>query len=82
MTGAPLPNDTDGSGVIGVDMGANTPSDSRLYIFFGAVAVEQDPNKKYSHGESVANGNPSNSDLVAWTAATDVLRRGGHLALG
>src|SRR6266498_3168160 len=73
----PLLNDTGRWGVMGVDLGANTEdSDGRLYIFFGDVAVEQDRNFP---GFS---GNPNNSDLVAWTDDTKVLRHGGHLALG
>jgi hypothetical protein len=69
--GWPLLNDTGAWGVIGVDEGANTEhSDGRLYFFFGDVAPTTD------------SGNAINSDLVAWTDDTKVLRHGGHLALG
>lgn len=44
----PLLTDTGRWDVLGVDMGANTEhADGRLYIFFGDVAVEQDPEKIY-----------------------------------
>lgn len=79
----PLLTDTGRWDVHGVDMGANTEhSDGRLYIFFGDVAVEQDPNKVYSHGAPAFSGNPINSDLVGWTDARELIRFGGHRALG
>src|SRR5262249_48841315 len=75
--GWPLLQDTGKWGVVGVDLGANTEhSDGRLYFFFGDVAVELDKNKP------AYSGNPPNSDLVAWTDDTKVIRHGGHLAQG
>ena len=70
--GWPLLQDTGAWGVVGVDLGANTEhSDGRLYFFFGDVATHQRPDDP-----------PLNSDLVAWTDDTQVLRHGGHLAIG
>src|SRR5581483_8438051 len=57
-------------GVRGVDLGANTEHAGRLYVFFGDAATTDD------------SGNPINSDLIAWTDETEVLRHGGHLAMG
>jgi uncharacterized protein with PIN domain len=69
--GWPLLQDTGKWGVAGVDLGANTEhSDGRLYFFFGDVATSRG-----SH-------NLLNTDLVAWTDDTTILRHGGHLAQG
>jgi hypothetical protein len=68
--GWPLLNDTGPYGVVGVDLGANTMYGDRTYIFFGDVATRQGPD------------DIENSDLVAWTDESSVLRRGGHLAKG
>jgi uncharacterized protein with PIN domain len=68
--GWPLLTDTGRWGVVGVDLGATTEHDGRVYFFFGDVAT------------SSQSGIPLNADLVAWTDATQVLRHGGHLALG
>lgn len=42
-TNLPLLNETDRFGVNGIDMGANTEHNDRLYIFFGDVAIEGNP---------------------------------------
>jgi hypothetical protein len=73
--GWPLLQDTGTWGVLGVDLGANTEFEhpetgKRLYFFFGDVATKDN------------GSNPRNSDLVAWTDDTQILRRGGHLAMG
>jgi hypothetical protein len=65
----PLLTDTGRWGAIGLDLGANTEHDGRLYIFFGDVWTGQ-------------SGIPVNADLVAWVDETTVLRHGGHLAVG
>jgi hypothetical protein len=56
---------------IGADLGANTDHNGRLYIFFGDTATDQRPEDP-----------PVNSDMVAWTDETKVLRHGGHLPIG
>ena len=72
--GWPLLHDTAKSwGVLGVDLGANTEhvdteNNNKLFFFFGDVR---------SDGKQ-----PGNADLVAWTDDTEILRHGGHLALG
>jgi hypothetical protein len=65
----PLLTDTGRWGAVGLDLGANTEHEGRLYIFFGDVWPGQ-------------SGIPINADLVAWVDEPEVLRRGGHLALG
>jgi hypothetical protein len=55
-------------GVLGVDLGANTEHDGKLFFFFGDVRSD----KKQ----------PDNADLVAWTDDTVILRHGGHFPLG
>ena len=67
----PLLNDTGRWGVRGVDLGANTEHNGRLYIFFGDVATLQGP-----------GSNLRETDLIAWTDETKVLKHGGHLAMG
>jgi hypothetical protein len=69
--GWPLLNDTGVWGAAGIDLGANTEhSDGRLYFFFGDTATTR------------KSSNKQNSDMVAWTHQADVLRHGGHLAVG
>jgi hypothetical protein len=90
--GWPLLNDTGHWGVMGADLGANTEhSDGRLYFFTGDVAVEWDRNFPGYSGAPVIKNNAdpkkpfdlmSNADLVAWTDDREVLRHGGHLAIG
>lgn len=84
--GWPLLNDTGRWGVMGVDLGANTEhADGRLYFFFGDVAVEWDPTFPGFSGNPVTMDNldlMNNSDLVAWTDDREVLKHGGHLAIG
>ncbi|MFE1943097.1 hypothetical protein [Streptomyces massasporeus] len=65
----PLLNETGRWGVSGVDLGANTEHDNRLFIFFGDVAEPDTEEAK-------------EPDLVCWTTDTTVQRHGGHLALG
>ena len=65
----PLLQNTGFWGAVGVDLGANSEHEGRLYIFFGDVW----PGK---------SGIPINADLVGWVDEPRVLRRGGHLALG
>ncbi len=72
VQGWPLLNDTGGWGVRGLDEGANTEHNGKLYFFFGDVATTDQRDC----------GNPINSDLVAWTDENTVLRHGGHLAMG
>src|SRR5215471_8405599 len=77
--GNPLLTDTGRWNAIGFDEGANTEYShdggltSRLYIFSGDVATDQDPNHKDT---------PEDSDLVAWVDEPAPLRNGGHLAMG
>ena len=66
----PLLNDTGPYGVLGVDLGATTQHGDRTYIFFGDVATNQ------------GSQDIENSDLVAWTDESRVLRHGGHLPKG
>jgi hypothetical protein len=76
----PLLNDTGRWGVTGVDLGANTEhSDGRLYFFFGDVAVEWDNRFPGYSGDPLII---RESDLVAWTDDRQVLKHGGHLAMG
>ncbi len=65
----PLLTDTGHWDAFGVDLGANTEHEGRLYIFFGDV---------WTKGTSI----PINADLVAWVDEPQVLRHGGHLAMG
>ncbi len=69
--GWPLLNDTLPYGVRGVDLGANVLRGDRTYIFFGDVATMQRRDIDIE-----------NSDLVAWTDESVVLRHGGHLPRG
>jgi uncharacterized protein with PIN domain len=66
----PLLNDTGRWGAIGVDLGTTTEHEGRTYIFFGDVATK------------AQSGISLNADLVAWIDEPEVLRHGGHLALG
>jgi hypothetical protein len=63
-------------GITGVDLGANIEHAGRSYVFFGDVAVQQDPT------QPGFGGHPFNADAVCWTADPQPLRRGGHLADG
>ncbi|MDF0653187.1 MAG: hypothetical protein P0121_17180, partial [Nitrospira sp.] len=65
----PLLTDTGRWDAIGVDLGAATEHNGRLYIFFGDVATKR-------------SSIPLNADLVAWTDEPKVLRHGGHLPSG
>ena len=78
-SGLPVLNATDrvqewhGAGVEGVDLGANTEHNGRLYIFFGDVVP--------GIGPAVSGANPvgvarRDTDLVAWTD-DEMLRPGG-----
>jgi hypothetical protein len=42
-TNRPLLNETSRFGVNGIDLGANTEHNGRLYIFFGDVAIDGNP---------------------------------------
>jgi Tachylectin len=66
----PLLNDTGRWGALGLDLGANTVHNGRTYIFFGDVASKD------------WDRMPLNADMVAWIDEPEVLRHGGHLALG
>jgi len=66
-----LNGDTRYWGVPGVDLGANTERDGKLFFFFGDVP----------RGERT-DGPVQDADLVAWTDATEVLTHGGHELAG
>jgi hypothetical protein len=72
----PLLNETSRWGVVGLDLGANTEHNERLYFFFGDAYVEF---VRDGHLEVAADTHP---DPVCWTTDTVVQRHGGHLALG
>ena len=68
LQGWPLLHDTKKWGVVGVDLGANTVHNGKLFFFFGDV---------WTDGRQ-----PGNADLVAWTDDKAILRHGGHFSLG
>ena len=80
-TNRPLLNETNRFGVNGIDLGANTEHNGRLYIFFGDVAIDGNPDAVCWTTETVVQRNGGHL-AIGWDSRTPNNQQGATETTG